>query len=89
MMMLTSSGAINNILDMDWFEKKAIAIQKKEVEGFLKEVGERQEGYIDEAQRADYDNPHDYEAMVTRKVFRIFAIGILIVITLSAIIIIL
>lgn len=49
---------------MEWFEKKAIELQQKEIESLHQEIAERETAYFDEIRKAGFDNTHDYESWV-------------------------
>ena len=68
---------------MEWFEKRARELQKKEIESLHQEIAERETDYFDEIRKAGFDNTHDYEDWVMGKFLK--RIGILFLIFIGLI----
>ena len=45
-------------------------MHKKEVKSFLEEQSVKEEAYVKEAEKAGFDNMHDYESMLLRGVVK-------------------
>ena len=52
---------------MGWFEDKANKMHKKEIKSLRDEMSERSEEYVEEVNNAGFDNIHDYEASVNKR----------------------